>query len=140
MYTNEQMAKMTHENSKEIAALRESTKSAHKRLNENDAMTAGIHDLAKSVAQMATEIRLLTERMDASIERIEQGQKAQGERIGSIEKMVSSLDRNERKLADHEKRLDEIEKEPATKWKNFTWLIIAGITTAVVAFLVGKFI
>lgn len=138
MYSNEQLSQQVNENGKEIARLWESTKSAHHRINANDEITAGIHDLAKSVAEMATEVRLLTQRMDDSIARIEKGQKAQGERIGVIEKMVISLDRSEKKLEEHEKRLDDIEREPATKWKNFTWLIIAGIATAIVAFLVGR--
>lgn len=138
MYSEEQVNKIALDHTKEIAALWESSKSAHKRLDENNRITAGIHDLAKSIAEMALEIKLLTKRMDNSIERIEQGQKVQGERIGNIEKAIMTIGRNEKTIEKHEERLDAIEREPATKWKNLAWLVVAGVATAVVAFVMAK--
>ena len=121
----EQITKIVMEHTKEIAAVLGSAKSAHKRIAEIDKIAEGVHDLAKSVVEMATEIRLLTKQVDSSIKRIEEGQKAQGDRIGNIEKNMLA-------------RFEAIEKEPATKWKNFTWLIIAGVVTAVLGFLMAQ--
>ena len=134
----EEHSKLALQHTKEIAEIWASTKSAHKRLDENDRITMGIHDLAKSIAEMAMEIKLLTKRMDSSVERIENEQKTQGGRIGNIEKVVLSIERNEKTLERHEERLDAIEREPATKWKNLMWLIIAGVATAVVGFVMAK--
>lgn len=44
------MAQIALEHTREIAALWESLKSAHKRIDENDRLTAGIHKLAKNIA------------------------------------------------------------------------------------------
>ena len=35
-------------------------------------------------------------------------------------------------------RLDAIEKEPADKWKKFTWLIVTALAGAVVGFVISK--
>ena len=76
--------------------------------------------------------------MDNSIERIEQGQKAQGERIGNIEKAILTITRNEKTIDEHDKRLDAIEKAPAHKWDKLTWLIIAGVVAAIVGAIMPR--
>ena len=133
-----------NQHTSEISQIRESVKIAHKRIGELGELTAGIHRLAENIAGISSEIRLLTKRVDENIDRIEQGQKEQGERLQSIEKTLSVMARNEQStektFEDHEKRLDEIEKEPATKWKNLAWLIIAGVVTALVAYLMARLI
>lgn len=131
---------LTLEHAREIAALWQSTKSAHKRIDDNENIAAGIHELAKNVAAMATEIKLLTERVDKNIERIEQEQKSQGGRVSDIEMTIMAIERSEKTIAKHEERLDTIEKEPATKWKNFVWMVFAGIATAMIAYFMGKFL
>lgn len=138
MYTPEQISELTLKHASEIAALWQSAKSAHKRIDDNENIAAGIHELAKNVATMATEIKLLTERVDKNIERIEQEQKAQGGRVGNIERAIMAIERSEKTIAKHEERLDAIEREPATKWKNFMWLVFAGVATAVIAYFMGK--
>jgi len=87
---------------------------------------------------MTQEIKSLTERVDKNIERIEQGQKTQGERIGSMEKSIHQIERNEKDITKYAKKLDDIEKAPGEKWNKFTWLIFAGVVTAIVAFIMGK--
>ena len=113
--TLDQLTEQTLKHNSEIAALKESAKSAHKRIDENDQITAGIHKLAANVETLALQVKLLTDKMDTSIERIESGLKSQGERIGALE------------------------KEPATKWKalvaQITSLIIAAIVGGVIAFI-----
>jgi ribosomal protein L1 len=136
--TAEQMANNIIELTKEVAALWESSKSAHKRLDENGGVVSSIHELAKSVATMATEIRLLTERFDKSVERIEKGQAAQGERIGIIEKSVLQIERNEKDIMKQAAKIEAIEKEPADKWKKFTWIIVTGVAMAIVGFVMAR--
>lgn len=131
---------MVIEHTREIAALTASAKSAHKRIDDNDKIIAGIHELAKNVAMMAAEIKLLTARVDKSIERIEQGQKTQGERIGSIEQSIQQIERNEAMLMKHADKLEAIETAPAKKWNKFVWLIIVGVATAIIAYIMGKFL
>jgi uncharacterized protein YlxW (UPF0749 family) len=95
--------------------LSEKTDSAHKRITENDRITDGIYKIASNVETLALQVKHLTEKLDNSVSSIENSLKNQGERIGALE------------------------KEPASKWKNFMWLIIAGITTSVVAYCMTKF-
>lgn len=140
MYSIEQLAAIAIEHAKEISALRESSKSAHKRIDENDRLTEGIHELAQNVAAMSMEIKMLAERVDKSVEQMEQGLQSQGRRIGDVEKAVAAAEHIEQTLKKHENRIAEIEKEPATKWKNLVWLVIAGIATAIVGAVIGKFV
>lgn len=136
----QQLMSFAMDTTKNIAALWESTKSAHHRINETDRITAGIHDLAKSIAEMATEIRLLTKRMDSSVERIEQEQKAQGGRISNIEKVILAIKHNKEELAECERRIDAIEKEPASKWKTLVAQVTALMVTAAMGAIIAKFI
>ena len=129
---------MVIKHGQEIAALYESTKSADRRLNENERITAGIHELAKNIASMAAEIQLLTKRVDKSIERIEQGLRLQGERIGGIEKSIHRSERNEKELMKHAAKLEAFEREPAEMWEKFKWLIVTGITTAIMGFVMAR--
>lgn len=144
--TEQQLTEFAMDTTKNIAALWESTKSAHHRLNENDRITAGIHELAKNVAMIAAEIKGLAVRLNESVERIERGQRAQGERIGAVEKAITTaarLDENFERIEQEQKeqgeRIDEIEKKPAKKWETLvaqiTALIVAGVVGAIISTL-----
>ena len=138
MLTAEQLAELTLQHSREITALQESTKSAHHRIAENNKIAESVNALANSVTEMTTEIKHLTRRVDTSIEKIETGQKAQGERIGKIETLILKVERNEKYIEEHKKRLDAIEKAPAHKWDKFTWLVFAGVAGAIIAFVMSR--
>lgn len=116
MMTQEQITDKVIQNSNDISALKENIKSAHKRIDENDKITEGIHKLASNIESLALQVKLLTERMDSSIERIESGLKGQGERIGALE------------------------KEPASKWKDLGKQVISLIVAAVFGIIAAKFL
>lgn len=107
--TTDQLTEQILKHNSEIAALRESDKSAHKRIDENDRITEGIHKLAANVEALALQVKLLTESMENNIARLEAGQKTQGEHIGALE------------------------NEPAKKWK----ALVAQITSLLIAAVVG---
>ena len=100
----------------ELAALKESTKSAHKRLDKNDRIIEEIHKLTASVETLALQVKLLTEKMDVNIARLEAGQKRTGERLSALE------------------------KEPATKWKAVTAQVTALIIAAIMGGILINFI
>lgn len=100
----------------ELASVKASTKSAHKRIDENDRITNGIHEIAASVQSLAIQVKLLTEKMDESIGQVQAGLKSQGERIGALE------------------------KEPADKWKNMIAQVIGLVVAAAVGCVIAKFI
>lgn len=111
--TAEQVTEKVIEHAGEIAALQESTRSAHKRIDENDRITEGIHKLCANVETLAVQVKNLAEKMESNVSRLESGLQKQGERIGILE------------------------KEPARKWK-VLWerigLAVAGaLATAIVA-------
>jgi len=114
--TGDQLTQQIMAQSKDIAALRERVKSAHKRIDENDRITTGIHKLASNVEALALQVKLLTERMDSSINRMEKSIKSQDERIGAIE------------------------KEPATKWKELVRQMIALAVAALAGSMLASFI
>ena len=116
MLEADQIAKQAIQNSQDIAALRESLKSAHKRIDENDRITEGIHKLAANVEALALQVKMLTDKMDNSITRMEAGLKAQGERIGTLE------------------------KEPADKWKTLAAQVTGLIVAAVIGVVIAKFL
>lgn len=163
MLTAEELAAIVREQGEKIVAVSESAKSAHKRIGEVGEIASGIHELATSVAGMAAEVNMLTKNVDNAVERIEKGQKIQGERIGNIEKAIALYQRDEKTLDEHdkrldaleksvllieqnnktlaecEKRLDEIDKEPANKWKDLVKQVTGIIVAAVLAYILAKF-
>ena len=138
MYTPEQVSKILLEHTGEIAALRADAKLAHKRIDETDRITASIHELAKNVATMAARVESLTERLDRSVDRIEQGQQSQGKRIGNIEKTVSQIERNEKELMRQAAKIEAIEREPANKWKALVGQVTALVVAAAIGALLAK--
>ncbi len=114
--TPEQITERMLALSEEMAAVRESTKSAHRRIDENDRITAGIHEIAASVQSLALQVKLLTDKMDESVEGLKGSIKSQGERIGLLE------------------------KEPAQKWKGLVKQVVEILVAAVVGGAVGFFV
>lgn len=121
---------MSH--SKDIAALWENTKSAHKRLDENDKIASGIHKLAANVESMALQVKLLTERMDRTIERMESSLRSHGERIGGIESGYRTVERNEQSIVRLSAKIEALEREPATRWKDLVKQLLTLVTAAMV--------
>lgn len=113
-YNNDKIAEIVMQNTKDIVEVKSEIASANRRITETEQLTEGIHKLAENVASMSVEIKMLTEKFDKSIERIEDGLKEQSERINIIE------------------------KEPSKKWDRFIWLIIAAAVSIGVSFLAGK--
>lgn len=111
-----QLSQMVMQNTKDIAQLQSDVNSANRRIDENDRLTQGIHQLAENVAAMSVEVKLLTGKVDTSIDEIKSNLKEHGERINAIE------------------------KEPAQKWNKLSWLVISGVVTAILGFVIGKFL
>lgn len=112
-HTAEQFSQVAIQNAKDISELKAEMAAINRRVDENDHLTNGIHKLAENVATMSVEIKMLTEKFDSSIKRIENGLQKQSERISAIE------------------------KEPSQKWDKFIWLIIAAAISALVSFIAG---
>ena len=127
------------EYAKDITALQESTKSAHKRIDKTDRLTEAVHELARSNAAIASEVKSLAEKFDKAIERIEKGQQLQGERLGVVEREFQQIRQNEKEIADMSTKLDALRMEPGDKWKYMVLAIICGMVTAVLGGLGAAF-
>ena len=134
--TEEQFTQQLIAQGKDIAALWENAKSAHKRIDETDRITNGIHKLAANVETLALQVKLLTERMDSSIDRMEQSLKSQEGRIREAEAVCSAALRSEKRIAELAGKVEAIEREPATKWKE---LVRLTMTITAAAFMGGMF-
>lgn len=55
----------------------------------------------------------------------------------SVEKMAQSMARMTQELEKQGTRLEQIEKEPADKWKNAVWIVISALIAAGVGALIG---
>lgn len=136
----EQITERTIQNTNDIVAMRESLKSAHKRIDENDRITEGIHEIAASVQALALQIKMLTEKLDKNVGKIEESLKRQGERIGAIESVCGSVEQHGKTIDSLNAKVEAIEKEPATKWKNLVAQIIGlGVAAVVGAIFSGFF-
>ncbi len=116
--TPEQITGKMLDLSEELASVRENIKSAHKRIDDNDRITAGIHEIAASVQSLALQVKLLTDKMDESVENLKGSIRSQGEHIGALE------------------------KEPAQKWKGLVKqvieILVAAAVGAALAVITGK--
>lgn len=107
MLTHEQLSDFILKHSRELAELAANLKSAHKRIDENNQMTEGIHKLAANVEALAIQVKMLTESVNASVKKLEEGQNRMDERICVIE------------------------REPANRWKALVSQVIALVVAAV---------
>lgn len=132
MSTPDELSQMVFQNGKDIAALWESTKSAHKRIDENDRITTGIHELAANMKNLTEQVKNLADRLEG-------GLREQGKRIGDVETAFIKLSGLEPKVDTALAKIEKIEKEPADKWKSLVTQIIslavAGIIGGVIAAL-----
>jgi len=136
----DQMASTLMEHTKQISALQESGKSAHLRIDKMDKLTGAVHTLAQSNTAIATEVKMLASKFDKAIERIESGQKSQGERLGVIERDITQIQRNEKEIGDLADKLDEIRMAPGEKWKYLVYALIGGIVAGILGILGGGFL
>ena len=126
-----------------LTTVEESVNYAHKRINENDALTNGIHELAADIKLMSHQLVEHIKRSDANNTRVDERQKSQGERIGKLETDYSALVQILKEFKSSfnalDAKLDTLEKEPGQKWKTLvsqvTTLIIAAIISGVIAFI-----
>jgi chromosome segregation ATPase len=133
MNTPEQLSQMVVQHTKDIAAVWESTKSAHHRLNENAEIISSIHKLAANMENLTVEVKKLAERL-------ENGLREQGKRIGEAETALIKMANLEAYVKKANERLDKIEREPADKWKNLTaqiiTLLVAAVVGGIITFLI----
>ena len=114
------------------------------RQNDHEKIANGLHELSKSVAAMTVEIKLSSENhsktlktaidnINKAIEQLAHRHKAQGERIGAIEKSLQQIERNEKDIMDIADKLDAVRMEPGNKWKN----LVASVVCALAGLAVG---
>ena len=133
MYNNEQIPQIALEHTQKIAALEQMYASLGKRIDENDRITTGIHKLAANVESLTSELKRLAEKL-------ENGLKEHGKRIGETEGRLVSLAAIEKSVRENDTRLDALEREPGLKWKSLTAQIISIVITAVVTGLIMNFL
>ena len=56
----------------------------------------------------------------------------------SVEKMAVSIEQMTKELSKQGERLEAIEKEPAQKWKQASWIVLSVILTAFITFALTK--
>lgn len=56
----------------------------------------------------------------------------------SVKLLAQNMSDMKTELQRQGKRLEEIEQEPADKWKKLTWLIITGVAGAALGFILSK--
>ena len=130
--TQEQLLGQIMAHSRDIAALWENSKSAHRRIDENDSIAKGIHKLAANIETLALQVKLLTERMDSTVERMEKTLDSQGKRISAVEGVGRSIERHEHSISALLLKVEALEREPSIKWKSFVSQILA-VLAAVIA-------
>ena len=131
--TQEQLIGQIMSHSRDIAALWENGKSAHRRIDENDRLAKGIHKLAANIETLALQVKLLTERMDSTVERMEKALESQGKRISAVEEASRASERHEQSISTLLRKVEALEKEPSIKWK----ALVSQVLTILAAVIAG---
>ena len=96
----------------ELAANQKEHESYNRRLREHD-----------EKLEKQNEILVLLERLTNTVKNL-------SEKMGEVNTTVQGMD----------KRLDEIEREPADKWKKVTWEVLKTVVLAIAGVAIGYFI
>ena len=118
---------------KNIAAIQQELKNIEDRITEHNNAISGITRLDVRVETLTSEIALLKENLKT-------GQTEQGRRIGEAEDKIIKLLTIEPQVMANHARLDAIEREPANKWNDLKWKVLLAVASAVVAYIMGKFL
>ena len=88
------------------------------------------------------------DKLEARVERIEQQQLDILQEIAGFKPLLETLNKNVEKLGENqvdkericklENEVDELKKKDADKWNKAVWVVISGLLTAFVAYLIGK--
>ena len=125
MQMDTKISQTTLKHAREIAGLRQNIFALEKRVDDNTVVTTGIHKLAASMEILTAEVKGLAERL-------ENGLRGQGKRIGEAETALINLANVENQVKNLTVKVDTIEKEPAQKWKDMSKQIISLVVAAVV--------
>lgn len=77
-------------------------------------------------------------RQNHRIEKLEGIMESLNELTSSVREMAVSLTAMQKEQEKQGKRLEEIEKEPADKWKKVTWTVVTVIITAAVTLFLSR--
>ena len=77
-------------------------------------------------------------RQNQRLELLEKNSASLNDLVVSVKELAMSVKQMQEELKRQGQRLEAIEKEPAEKWKKFTWLIVTGIVGAVLGFALSK--
>lgn len=77
-------------------------------------------------------------RQNHRIDKLESAFDKLNELASSVQLMANNISTMTTELKRQSDRLEEIEKEPADKWKKFTWAIVTAVAGAVVGYIISK--
>ena len=77
-------------------------------------------------------------RQNHRIDKLEGALDKLNELASSVQLMANNIATMTTELKRQSDRLEEIEKEPAEKWKKFTWLIVTAVAGGIIGFLLSK--
>ena len=78
------------------------------------------------------------DRQNQRIELLEKNSASLNDLVVSVKELAMSVKQMQEELKRQGQRLEAIEKEPAEKWKKFTWLIVTAVAGAALGFLLSK--
>ncbi len=77
-------------------------------------------------------------RQNQRLELLEKNGASLNDLVISVKELAMSVKQMQEELHRQGDRLDAIEKEPADKWKKFTWLVITAIAGGVVGWILSR--
>ena len=77
-------------------------------------------------------------RQNHRLDTLEKNSGALNDLVVSVRELALSVKQMQEELKRQGQRLEAIEKEPADKWKKFTWLIVTAIAGGVVGWILSR--
>ena len=135
----EQLSSMVLEHGKEIIQLREMIKSDQRRIDNLEQLSISINEMAKSNTAIATEVKLLREKFDKMESRQKDQGKAQGERLGAIEREIQHIFGVKKDTDDLKGMVDNLRMEPGKKWKMLISAVLGTLAALFMGYLFGNY-
>ena len=77
-------------------------------------------------------------RQNQRLELLEKNSASLNDLVVSVKELAMSVKQMQEELKRQGQRLEAIEKEPAEKWKKFTWLIVTAVAGGIIGFLLSR--
>jgi membrane-bound ClpP family serine protease len=123
----------------DIATIKARQETDHGKIKEIKTITSPIHELVVSVKHLTQQMERQNSNMDKFVQSSKDSTKAQGERLGEVEKtnerLSLLLEKQDKRIEELETKITMIQAKGGKRWESVLEKVIMVITAAIIGYI-----